>query len=87
MQMAAINRKQVPLCFHHHKVLHNGSLSLAERKLFEEGINKDKIIVLFLFIMFLNLVLDVRAARHESVPRSLGGPSCKLTLVCFFFQP
>ena len=42
MQMAAINRKQVPLCVHHHKALHNNSLSLAERKLFEEGIKKIK---------------------------------------------
>ena len=42
LQMAAINRKQVPLCVHHHKALHNNSLSLAERKLFEESIKKIK---------------------------------------------
>jgi group II intron reverse transcriptase/maturase len=42
MQMAAINRKQVPLCAYHHKALHSDSLSLTERKLFEEGIKKIK---------------------------------------------
>lgn len=34
MQMAAINRKQVPLCKPHHRDLHNNKLSLEDRKLF-----------------------------------------------------
>lgn len=42
IQMAAINRKKVLLCTHHHKALHNNSLSLAECKLFEKGIKKIK---------------------------------------------
>jgi len=33
-QMAAINRKQVPLCAKHHKALHNNTLSHNERELF-----------------------------------------------------
>lgn len=33
-QMAAINRKQVPLCAKHHKALHNNTLSHDERELF-----------------------------------------------------
>ena len=37
MQMAAINRKQVPLCANHHDRLHNNSLSDMERKLFRLG--------------------------------------------------
>jgi len=37
-QMAAINRKQVPLCVEHHKALHNNSLSHDERELFKENI-------------------------------------------------
>jgi group II intron reverse transcriptase/maturase len=36
MQMAAINRKQVPLCKEHHKKLHGGKLSPAERDAFRE---------------------------------------------------
>jgi hypothetical protein len=35
MQMAAINRKQVPLCSLHHHALHNNNLSPIDRKLFE----------------------------------------------------
>jgi hypothetical protein len=38
MQMAAINRKQVPLCSTHHKALHNNTLSTSERELFESNI-------------------------------------------------
>lgn len=37
MQMAAINRKQVPLCPTHHVRLHNNSLSNLERMLFKSG--------------------------------------------------
>jgi hypothetical protein len=37
MQMAAINRKQVPLCPDHHHRLHLGSLSALERDLFRKG--------------------------------------------------
>lgn len=37
MQMAAINRKQVPLCALHHYRLHNNSLSASERELFRQG--------------------------------------------------
>lgn len=37
MQMAAINRKQVPLCANHHHRLHNNSLSDFERKRFSIG--------------------------------------------------
>jgi group II intron reverse transcriptase/maturase len=33
-QMAAINRKQAPLCSFHHKALHNNKLTLEERQLF-----------------------------------------------------
>lgn len=36
--MAAINRKQVPLCAEHHKALHNNTLSHDERELFKENI-------------------------------------------------
>jgi hypothetical protein len=38
MQMAAINRKQIPLCSTHHKALHNKTLSTLERELFESNI-------------------------------------------------
>lgn len=38
LQMAAINRKQVPLCAEHHKALHNNTLSHDERELFKENI-------------------------------------------------
>jgi group II intron reverse transcriptase/maturase len=37
MQMAAINRKQVPLCKDHHKKLHSATLSEMERTAFAEG--------------------------------------------------
>jgi hypothetical protein len=37
MQMAAINRKQVPLCAEHHKRLHDGSLNELERNAFSIG--------------------------------------------------
>jgi nicotine oxidoreductase len=37
MQMAAINRKQVPLCVNHHHRLHNNLLSAQERELFRQG--------------------------------------------------
>ena len=42
MQIAAINRKQVPLCGFHHHALHNNNLSPIDRKLFEEGVKKFK---------------------------------------------
>lgn len=35
MRIAAINRKQVPLCAYHSKALHSNSLSSAKHKLFE----------------------------------------------------
>jgi len=38
MQMAAINRKQVPLCKEHHKSLHNNTLTDAERVLFKNNL-------------------------------------------------
>lgn len=38
MQMAAINRKQVPLCSSHHIALHNNTLSASERELFKNNI-------------------------------------------------
>jgi hypothetical protein len=41
-QMAAINRKQVPLCSEHHKALHNNTLSSQERELFKENIKSLK---------------------------------------------
>jgi len=37
MQMAAINRKQVPLCWEHHKKLHRNDLTEAERSAFKAG--------------------------------------------------
>lgn len=40
MQMAAINRKQIPLCKDHHTKLHQGKLSEAEIGAFREGIEK-----------------------------------------------
>lgn len=46
MQMAAINRKQVPLCTKHHHALHNNKLSKGERQLFATNIQmlkKEKI--------------------------------------------
>ena len=38
MQMAAVNRKQIPLCSEHHKALHQNSLTQAERELFKQNI-------------------------------------------------
>lgn len=40
MQMAAINRKQVPLCRDHHIRLHNNQLTDEERNLFAQGRRK-----------------------------------------------
>jgi len=37
MQMAGINRKQVPLCKLHHHRLHNNQMSHAEREAFRIG--------------------------------------------------
>jgi len=37
-QMAAINRKQVPLCPAHHQALHNNTLSSFERELFSSNV-------------------------------------------------
>ena len=42
MQITAMSHEQVPLRNHHREALHDGSLSLAERKLSEEGIKKIK---------------------------------------------
>nr|YP_009710016.1 hypothetical protein [Coleochaete scutata]QFU80121.1 hypothetical protein [Coleochaete scutata] len=39
-QMAAINRKQIPLCIEHHKKLHKNSMTPNERIAFAEGIKK-----------------------------------------------
>lgn len=39
-QMAAINRKQVPLCKEHHVSLHNNTLSESERAIFAKIANK-----------------------------------------------
>lgn len=36
-QMAAINRKQVPLCKEHHVNLHRGKLSMRDYELFAYG--------------------------------------------------
>jgi hypothetical protein len=41
-QMAAINRKQVPLCSEHHKALHNNTLFPQERELFKKNIKSLK---------------------------------------------
>ena len=38
MQMAAVNREQIPLCSEHHKALHQNSLTQAERELFKQNI-------------------------------------------------
>nr|YP_007890105.1 putative reverse transcriptase [Pleodorina starrii]AFY64375.1 putative reverse transcriptase [Pleodorina starrii] len=40
LQMAAINRKQVPLCQEHHTKLHQNKLTFVERDLFEKGCKK-----------------------------------------------
>jgi len=37
MQMAAINRKQVPLCREHHVLLHHNKLTPVEREMFVNG--------------------------------------------------
>lgn len=37
-QMASINRKQIPLCFQHHKAFHQNKLSLDERQLLADRI-------------------------------------------------
>lgn len=37
IQMAAINRKQVPLCKYHHTALHQNQLTIDERQAFQEG--------------------------------------------------
>ena len=41
-QMAAINRKQVPLCPEHHAKLHAGTFNEDERKTWSEGLKKFK---------------------------------------------
>jgi hypothetical protein len=38
MQMAAINRKQVPLCQPHHSALHKNALTPLEKDLFQSGL-------------------------------------------------
>lgn len=40
MQMAAVNRKQIPLCSVHHLALHNNSLTSSERELFKNNLGK-----------------------------------------------
>jgi hypothetical protein len=40
MQMAAINRKQVPLCREHHTKLHHDKLTPIEKLMFSAGCNK-----------------------------------------------
>nr|QWK44348.1 hypothetical protein [Ecklonia arborea] len=42
LQMAAINRKQIPLCKAHHLALHNGSLTPFEKEKLKEAISKFK---------------------------------------------
>ena len=42
MQMASINRKQVPLCRTHHKALHRNKLSPLERQQFKAGLERLK---------------------------------------------
>jgi hypothetical protein len=37
MQMAAIKRKQVPLCRPHHKAVHQNTLTSVEKELFAQG--------------------------------------------------
>jgi group II intron reverse transcriptase/maturase len=37
IQMAAINRKQIPLCREHHRKLHRNTMSQSEREAFREG--------------------------------------------------
>ena len=43
MQMASINRKQVPLCRPHHKALHQNKLTEAEKIAFAEGVKNQKL--------------------------------------------
>lgn len=40
LQMASINRKQIPLCRTHHKALHNNKLSPIERQQFKNGLDR-----------------------------------------------
>jgi len=40
MQMAAINRKQIPLCKFHHKARHNNRFTLEERRLYKQRVKK-----------------------------------------------
>lgn len=42
LQMAAINRKQIPLCKIHHLALHRGTLIHSERELLKEAIRNTK---------------------------------------------
>lgn len=42
LQMAAINRKQIPLCKIHHLALHRGTLTHSERELLKEAIRNTK---------------------------------------------
>ena len=42
MQMASINRKQVPLCRTHHAALHQNKLSPLERQQFKAGLERLK---------------------------------------------
>ena len=37
-QMAAINRKQIPLCRSHHQSLHLGTITMEERLRYEAGV-------------------------------------------------
>jgi nicotine oxidoreductase len=39
-QMAAINRKQIPLCAEHHRRLHKGCMSESERMAYSEGVQQ-----------------------------------------------
>ena len=43
MQMAAVNRKQVPLCHEHHVKLHKGTMNDSERKSFAAGIRNSSV--------------------------------------------
>lgn len=38
MEMAAINRKQVPVCKPHHIAIHKNELTAEERELFKSGL-------------------------------------------------
>jgi hypothetical protein len=41
-QMAAINRKQIPLCSDHHSRLHNDSWTMEERNKYLEATKRSK---------------------------------------------